>query len=292
MQVKLAPAYNELNYLHFGDSLELGHVLTDLRVDGICLKRDLVNEISRRGTNFGSLIEIVQRYGRCRAKKIDVGSLRRDFAKSIEARRQFRSLGCRGFSFRVIDQPEFSEPLREDVNLRIALVAGDSLYYPAKMKRYLRRTNNNHIFNGGFPSLAFALGRRSPAAWYIYTLQSDLVFSHPSHIRDHIRGWRKIIFSVVLGLASGQVSSVYLCRSEDVLRSCHSAHRRPQAVPESWAAIYDRTALEFGMSVVRVREPVNYQLFADQRAVYTSEFYEWPRKPEPNPANLRRGETV
>lgn len=267
-----------VNYLHYGDSLNWGHLLDPLDPDRIHRKHDLIETIIGQKQKY--LVEVIRGYGRKRAKRINMERFKTDFRHSLANRTRFEALGCRGFSFRVHESAEFCDPIREEINLRIALMADEELFYPPRIKRYLRRVNNNHWFSDGFPSLAFSLGIRGRDAWYVFVLQSDLAFRSPPYVRDHLRGWRKILFASILRLASKRVPRVYLCRAEDALRACSSCLPVPRVVPESWKSIYERTAADFGLRPIRLGRPVDIQLLPNCGSVYADAFYEATITPE------------
>lgn len=263
----------EVNYLHYGNALDRCADLERIPEQGIHAKQPLLLKLA---SGSAETRELIQAYGAKRSKRIDAGRFRLDLGRSLVHRRFFASLGCRGFSYRVEDEIEFCEPLRECINLRVALMPGEELFYPQRVKRYLRRVNSNHYFCDGYPSIAFALGTKTPRAWFIFVMQSDLALRGPSYIREHFRGWRKVLFANIVRMARGHAATIYLCRSEDVLRACHSSFRPPQRVPGSWEAIYNRTAGDFCMQLVEIPERVNIQLFPDQPEMVVDNFYQLP----------------
>lgn len=258
-----------VNYLHFANALD-GDIPGVLPEHGAYSKRDL---LKRLAACEDSLLVLVRGYGAKHSKKIDIHQFRLDLSRTLAHRRFFRSLGCRGFSYKLDDDIDFPEPLKESATLRVALMPDELLFYPSRVKRYLRRVNNNHYFCDGYPSIAFALGVRASDAWFVFVMQSDLALRNPSYIRDHFRGWRKVLFANILRLAAGKATTVYLCRSEDVLRACNKDFPAPREVPIAWSKIYDETASFFGMKPVRLRERVDAQVFPGQPAVTTDCFY-------------------
>ena len=185
----------------------------------------------------------------------------------------FAKLGCRGFSHRVEHDTRFNEPLRRPITLRIALMADDSLFYPPLVKRYLRRMENNHYFSRGFPCIAFALGEKKSDGWYVYVLQSDVVGARTASVRQHFRGWRKILFTYVLREAVENTSNLFLCSAPDVLRACRPEFPRPDQALENWKVISDSTAQFFGMELVQVPTPVDIQIYPELPAVSVNRFY-------------------
>jgi hypothetical protein len=261
------------NYLHHGDVLEVWQCAGLAQYSGMQAKRTLIADLRKQSRASKFLVDLISGYGAKHARKIHVDTLRKDIANSLRLREYFKRIGCRGFSFKAYDTLKLVGPLRPSVNLQITLMPEESLFYPPRVKRYLRRVNSNHYFYNGFPSIAFALGRRIGGVCCLMVLQSDLSFRAPSYIRDYFRGWRKVLFAVIVRAVLKDTRLIYLPRTEDVLRCCHKGFRAPQSVPESWKCIYDATAETFGMELIRLGKKVNIQVFSDQRGVYTDYFY-------------------
>ena len=174
-------------------------------------------------------------------------------------------------------QYAWSYQLKSEINLRMALMAGKSLHYPPRVKEYLygEFLNCAHHVRGGVPALAFALGMRTPAAWYVFVLQSDAACAASACVREYVRGWRKILFTSIAAHARTCTDRLYLCRAEDVLRACHPGSM-PGDLPQAWRTIYDGTACELSMQPVRLAEPVDLRMYrAKQEPVLSQQFYEW-----------------
>jgi hypothetical protein len=260
-----------MNFLHYGSAIQQAEVLrgiSKLDID----KGSLLKTLEKLRSN-SDLGVIVRGYGPKRRRKISVADLRLDLSNSQSLQTFFRKLGCRGFSHRIERGIKLSEPLRRAINLRIALMADDSLFYPPLVKKYLRRMENNHYFSRGFPSIAFSLGEKRADGWYIYVLQSDVVGGRVALVRQHFRGWRKVLFAHILRDAIEKTSNVFLCSAEDVLRACRPEFPGPDQVPESWMAIYDDTARFFKMDKVQTSQPINVQIYPDLPKVQTDRFY-------------------
>jgi hypothetical protein len=207
-----------MNFLHYGSAIQQADTLDGIRAVHAD-KWSLAQTLCENDSN-SDLCVIVKGYGPNRRRKISVADLRRDLARTRILREFFARLGCRGFSHRVEHDIRFNEPLRPPISLRIALMADDSLFYPPLVKRYLRRMENNHYFSRGFPCIAFTLGEKKSDGWYVYVLQSDVVGARTASVRQHFRGWRKILFTYVLREAVKNTSNVFLCSAPDVLRAC------------------------------------------------------------------------
>ena len=205
------------------------------------------------------------------------------FAESHELHKRFRGIGCRGFSYQMDSEMKHynhqhcpSYRLRSVINLRIALLAGCDLFYPPRVNHYLRGVllTPTHYIQDGMPAVAFSLGMKTEAGWFVFVMQSDIASQGPSYVRDYFRGWRKVLFANVAGYAHSKTSALYLCRSEDVARACYPGSRRRKQISDTWQSIYDGTAQQFGMPLVRLPMPVNIQLYRSKPPIWTEYFYE------------------
>jgi hypothetical protein len=262
-----------INYLHFGSALRDRESTNWGHLAGVKHKTEVLTTIRAHDTANADLIELVRSYGPCRSRKVDVDRLKLEINKSISYQIQFRALGCRGFSYRVEGDIRFSMPLAKRISLRHALLTGEELFYPPRIKAYLRRVCNNHYYSGGFPSIGFALGTKLRDEWFVFILQSDLAFHSPSYVRDHFRGWARVLLSSVIEKARHRAKAIYISRAVDALRTCHPCFPTPQRVPASWEVTYDATADFFGMELVRLKRPIDMQLYSRQKPVLVEHFY-------------------
>jgi hypothetical protein len=152
------------------------------------------------------------------------------------------------------------------------LIGSHELFYPPRVRNFLRRVQSVHYKEFGFPSIAFALGTKAPTGWYIFTLQSDLFF-RKAYIRHHFRGWQRILLYIIARQASAEGAEVFLPRGCDIVKACYPAKFKPDRVPRAWNAIYDYTAKHFGMELVPTLQPVNCQAVKDGEPVYLDLFY-------------------
>ena len=264
-----------VNYLHRGDAPE------------ILLQRDgSARSSSRRSGQIdaGNARAVVGG----RRRKVVPDRMRDAMFESLEWRKQFRALGCRGFSYEVDLQMRGYNAqhakryaLGRDTNLRIALIARENLFYPDRVMDYLKSTNRyqssyfkNHYHKRNMASIAFCLGKKKADAWYVLVMQSDPESNGPSYIRDHFRGWRNVLFANVVAQAAARVDRLYLCRAQDVTRTCFPGTMEAAGVPDRWRSIYDVTAAQWGMRLVRTANPVNIQFYRNQPPVFCDEFYE------------------
>ncbi len=203
----------------------------------------------------------------------DYWMLGQDVDKSIDAQKLFRKFKMRGFSYQLITGFELGWPqVRPDINLKISLQTSMSLFYPQKIRNKLRRMYSGHLRVNGNPSIGYLLGKTNHLGWFVFIVQSDLMFNQTTVIRDHFRGWRKILFHELLTMAKGRTENIYLTRSEDVWKSC-KPKSRPQKIPDSWVSIYDKTAVEFEMKPVSLNEAIDIQIIDGEESLYTNQFY-------------------
>jgi hypothetical protein len=246
----------------------------DFPREGYVSKHELLAHLQRNGRASACLQEVIRYYGRGRSRTLDLTHLREDLGQSIRALVFFHSLGSRGFSYSYWEDIELDgDPLRRNINLRVALMPEEELFYPRRVKRYLRRTRNNHFQAGGFPSIAFALGSIEGGDCYVLVLQSDIAYRQPAYIRDHFRGWRKIFVSLIESSVREQCTRLWLCRSCDVVKCCHPLFRPKNDLIPLWETIYDRTALELGFVATSRGSPIDLQVYEDLPPVLAQELY-------------------
>jgi hypothetical protein len=191
----------------------------------------------------------------------------------------FRDLECRGFSYQVLHSPSFINRFKSDIDIRLAMVANyDELYYPDKVINNLKKYSSVHI-KSKYPLIAFSLGKsftyEKCKCWLIIVLQSELAFNKSSNLREHFRGWRKVIFSYIINEAKKNgIERLYLVSSKDIMECCSPAHMKPKSVPESWIQIYDHTAVFFNLKMKKIGNELDIQLYARKKPIYKSIFYE------------------
>jgi hypothetical protein len=263
-----------VNYLHYGDALsKLWSVEAHLPKERIAKKALLSTGLDDRSSSC-YLRDIVEFYGSRRSKKVDLTKLVADAESSRSFRKFFQSLGCRGFSYDFCSGMQgFPHRLKRRIDLRLALVPSPSLFYPDRVRGYFWRATQRHYFVNGRPAIGFALGRSVGRKWFILVLQSDIAYSRLAYVRDHFRGWRKILFANIIKAAAHMAEEIYLCTAEDVYRAAWPRVLRPEAIPGSWKSIYDGTARFFGMRKVKMSLPVDIQIYAKAEPVYCQRFY-------------------
>lgn len=173
---------------------------------------------------------------------------------------RFAALSCKGFSYQLVDNIELGYAiLNKAVKIRIALYYRTDLTYPRKVKEALSKFHHNHskVSKTNF-SIGFALGIKQGNAWIITVLQSDIMFSKSSAVRDHFRGWRKVLFHHIIDLARKEVKDLYLTRAEDVYQCC-KPNFKPTQIPQSWYNLYDDTASYFDMTLSELDDLISIQ---------------------------------
>lgn len=267
-----------VNFLHYGNSLEyfLGSNLCEFPY--IMASYPEINSyLSKKNRIKKYASENLKNY-KSNKTKINIKQINSDIKKSITLKQIFNQLGCRGFSYKIRTEFEFIDKLQDRINLRLMLVASEDLFYPPRVRKFLRRMNNVHYKIDGFPAIGFALGLKEFKYWYIFTLQSDLLY-RTSYIRDHFRGWEKILFCILIGRARTEGATIFLPRSCDILLSCYPTEFTPDSVPLSWKQIYDYTANYFGMKLRDLSEPVDSQVFDSGPPAFLKSFYCLETKP-------------
>jgi len=261
-----------INYLHYGNGLESLLSFID-GIDGVHQKIDLVNSISTKCRISDFAIDIINAYNGQNSPSINVFNLKEDLISSLKNQLIFRQLNCRGFSYHVTDKFDFSYKLDSTINFKLALLSNKSMYYPPRLRKYLPRPHRNHIRERKYPSIAFSLGRIIDNKLYIIVMQSDLFFNGPSYVREYIKGWRKVLFYEILEYAKDKFDDIYLCTSEDIVKTCHPDYNRPKFTPEIWVHTYDKTAQLFNMQLTKLTSSINIQVLNDLPPEYANCLY-------------------
>jgi hypothetical protein len=261
-----------VNFIHFGYGAERLKIILAL-LQPRNTKCELRDCIQRQGQVDREVDEIIQGYGSPYRPALNWELLLKDLQETNAYKEYFRNLGVRGFSFQACEDFDFSWPLRSSINFKLALMARRELFYPVRVHKYLPRFAWSHSREDKYPAIAFALGKIINDEMFIFVLQSDLVFQGPAYIREHFRGWRKVLFREVIRYAEGRASRVYLNTSDNVFRTCHPGYHPPKVVPPIWKAIYEGTAKYFGMTRKKVDRRHNIQVLTDVQCRYANEFH-------------------
>jgi hypothetical protein len=263
-----------LNYLNYGDFIDC-FMNRSITCSGYIPKRKLLEEVFHNDNKNNYVDTIISEYWTHKNKNINLAMFLYDFSITMKMKNVFTVLQARGFSYSfMINMSGFPYKLRKEINFRCALIANNELFYPPSVRRYINRTKQNHYFYYNAPAIAFALGEIKDNSIYVYIMQSDLVKNGPSCIREHFRGWRKILFHNILEYAKDRcIHNIYLCNESDVLTGCHQSFKKPNKIPSTWERIYSKTAYDFGLANVVLEKSVNIQLYSGQAPVYTKEMY-------------------
>ena len=265
--------WSYVNYLNYGSSPDALLSILNFN-DGIFYKNELVDIFKRTCAIDELSVEIIRSYHGKQTKQINLNSFKKDIKNSLELKRTFSSLGCRGFSSVLHESIDISCPeLDREVNLKIALMPDEKLFYPPRIRRYFRRHCYSHYRFNRYPSICFALGKVTDESCCILIMQSDFVDRNPSFIRDHFRGWRKILMKNIIENVKGKCKSIYLPIAHDVMKCCHPEYSKSQTTPQKWLNVYDRTANDFNFSLVQLNQPINIQLYRNIKATMVRKIY-------------------
>jgi hypothetical protein len=223
-----------IDFLHYGDGLNSLSNILDLQ-KGVFNKDELILMLNKENNTSDFAHDIIKGYKGDDSKVIDIEEFKKDLNKSEGLNWFFKSLNCRGFSYRVINNFELSCYLKPSVNFRLALLSSIELYYPIRLRKYLTNSKTkkykNHLFNEGYPTIAFALGQIIDKKLYIFVLQTDIAQREPAYVREYLKGWRRILFAEIISYAKiNNIQSVFLCS----LESKHWTGQNPVATGTRW----------------------------------------------------------
>ena len=268
-----------VNYLHYGNAMDnLPSKFQLLGSEKSFYKKDVVTYLqSLRGMkerDLRHLVDIVSAFGKIRSRKLNTSDIATAIEESQKWRLIFHSLNCRGFSFRLCEDPAIHTRLKSHVNIRIALVAEPTLYYPPKVREGIEKfcSMAAHVPRG----IGWMLGTKEQVEgknwWFILNLQSDLISAQISSLKEIFRGWQRVLFQLVIMLAQRHGISVIAIPSARAVAKARSFHAT-RSVPENWLSLYDRTAEFFSMQWTSLREPIDLQTIWYSPAVWCSEFF-------------------
>lgn len=183
-------------------------------------------------------------------------------------------LNLRGFEYQLVCNANLNYAvLDKAVNFIIAINYSSDLNYPSSVAKALKQPHFNHskISKDNF-SIGFAIGMWNANGLFIFVLQSDIMFLGSSAVRDHFRGWRKILFHHIIQEAYLKRSDLYLVSAHDVIHCC-KPKMKPKCVPESWINIYDKTAEYFDMEQVEISTSINIQPYRYGPNHFVNSFY-------------------
>ena len=187
----------------------------------------------------------------------------------------FRKIECKGFSYNFYSNMiGFKMNLKKCINLRFALTADGKLFYPNRVASYIKNRNSYYTLNN-YPAIAFSLGRVINKRWYIFIIQSDLIPHSPSFIRDHFRGWRKVLlYNIIFFAIKKQIDRLYLNTPDNINKYYSNSIGNDDNLYYVLSNIYTKTAYEFNMNLVSLREPIDIQLYPNYCELLSKNFYE------------------
>ncbi|MBC2705141.1 hypothetical protein [Desulfobacula sp.] len=260
--------WNVLNYLNYGDTLENFEILSHLNGSSVS-KKLLINKLTDNGIKNPFLFEIIKSYCGRQMNKIESTDFIKSIQNSKEFKKYFSLMGCRGFSFKSYESIKiYCPPLKKDVNYSIALMPNGNLFYPPRIRRKLCRFSYNHYKKGGYSSICFSLCKIINKDCFVVVMQSDYVRKNSSYIKDHFRGWRKILLMVIAYKLRNICENIFIPSAEDIFKGCHPDFSKSDCTPTQWFQIYDRTAMDFGASEVHLQNPVNIQMYDGNKPVW------------------------
>ena len=252
----------KVNYLHYGNGLnELTKQINSL--ESFVSKKEAIAYLNKYNLTSKYAVDIIRGYHGEYIDEFNFKTFSNDLKLSIDFRSFFNDLNCRGFSYTVVENFDFSYKLKKCIDFRFALVTDKNLYFPPRLRRYLPRPHKNHIRINKYPSIAFALGQIVGKNLYVNVIQSDLFFNGPAVIREYIKGWRKVLFAELIEFMQGKVKAIYLTTADEIFQTCHPDYKKPVVTPKIWYQIYDETAIYFKMKKRVLTNPVNIQTLND-----------------------------
>ncbi len=264
---------DRLNYLHNDRNLDCLYKVSSDDLSSIKTKKELISQLFLASEcTEDYLRKVLSCYSRELPELKE--NLKRDVLDSWGHRNDFRQLGYRGFSYLFDSEVRLLWPkVRPHINLAMGLMTRENLFYPEEVRKGLLKYHTNHLRQKGNPSIGFVLGRITSQGWFIFIIQSDIMFNKSASIREHFRGWRKLLIMKVLEKAYGKTDTIYLCPAESVIETC-KPKSKPQEVPKSWLNLYNKTARDFGMKRVIITKEVDIQCFEREKSVFSKDFFE------------------
>lgn len=271
---------SSFNYLHYGNALDdLPLIIQRFGLEKPLYKKDVITYLqSLKGMKerrIRDLVDVVRAFDGIRRRKLNVGDISRAIEESRKWRPIFHSLRCRGFSFCPCENPEIRARLKSHVNVKIALIVESTLYYPPKVREGIKSffSVTTHVPKG----IGWMLGTKQRVDgekwWFILNIQSDLMSTQISSLKEIFRGWQRVLFQLVIMLALRHDISMIAIPSAEAVAKASVGFPPTRSVPENWRSLYDETAEFFGMQWTTLREPIDLQTIWYCRAVWCSEFF-------------------
>jgi hypothetical protein len=267
-----------MSYLHFGNSLAVIEALIQhFGRHGRVWTKDLLkyaNSLPHAGARARDEITDVLKFlaGDSR-RKLSLELLAAEHCRSLRWQAVAQTLGCRGFSFRLCEDPVFQSCIfSPDVNRKFALLADSDLYYPPKVRDVLEGTvddpRNRHVTNSVGWMLVMEKDHGDRRWWYVLNVQSDLMCSQHSALKEQFRGWQRMLFWILIRSARCRGVAMLAVPSVNVVTKW-SGRRR------AWRPLYDDLAKSFGMRSKRNPYATNIQplLFPTSHRKCNHRFY-------------------
>jgi hypothetical protein len=274
------PAEAYLNYLHFGDSLEtLVDLLARTEAENEADVASLITKLRcpRPGLGRGVADATdVLRALTCNGDRLTFSRIRRDLEMSLQFRQIFRSLSCRGFSFRLREDPHFRNcGFSSEVSLKVALIADRGLYYPPNVRQGLSaaESQNRHITHSIGWLIIIEKMQESQRWWYVANVQSDLTSAPVSCVRDVFRGWQRVLFLVVIELARQRGVTAIAIPSSSLMAELGNIENVARRRDRAWRGLYDGVANFFAMAPTQQPCLTNVQPVWFTPPAWCSRFY-------------------
>jgi hypothetical protein len=192
-------------------------------------------------------------------------------------RERFQALGCRGFSFRLSTDARFHScgGLSFENTLKVALLADADLYYPPLVRQALQRLSRTkqHVLG----AIGWMLGQEWQVEgrtwWFVTNVQSDLTRHSLSCLRELFRGWQRVLFWLLLGLARRREVAVIAIPPAEALADSSAVGPAGGQRLEAWRPLYDGLASSFAMQLQDRMSPINVQPMQFLPAQPCSTFY-------------------
>jgi len=126
-----------INYMHFGGALQHHDSMPWRHLRGVRRKSEVLSTIRADNTANTDLIALVRSYGPSRCKRFDIERFQFELGRTLIYQTQFKTLGCRGFSYCVKDDIEFPDPFAKHITLRLVLPASRENVSPASHQQPL-----------------------------------------------------------------------------------------------------------------------------------------------------------
>lgn len=264
----LVPAEWEerVNYYHFGDVLAdlagLSRQFTGRQSVGQRVVQAYLKQQRLPTSRLNPLLDVLSFFTGPRGQRISLRRLDRALEHGHHWRQHFQALGCRGFSFGVSSAPHFrGSYFKPAIKLKVALLTDPDLYYPPQVRQALRQlpANKQHVLG----SIGWMLGQEERVGdqiwWYIINVQSDLTSRGVSCLREIFRGWQRVLFWSVLGLARRRGVAMIALPPVQAVACGSNQGAPPDGRLDAWRPLYDGVASFFGMRHGHSTHPINVQ---------------------------------